>query len=431
MRKKKPQKVPYYRIAPSLIPFGDPKWKCRYGSEGCMPLVTSQTLSLARLAPGEAPPPPPPEPTPAQREAQRLAQARQKQLAAQAARQEKEKAKADKTPEEAPIGEEAENLKPFDLQDIPGAMEKMKWPTSAKFARRWFSSPAYIIPGDDTNVGRPMDDTTITLDWALKFGRVRDKYDELLAKRVYDGKKEISDIQKTIKKHIKEIFAHDRHVRGFSTAPFLVDLQQFHNDWKFQSILLSTRDTATAGIVLNDLSGSLGGFFIRAAVGNVLVTSSKYYTYNNADNTKTWCMEPKVHLTHVYVYLHDTYEFNAKPDDRKSQYLGHWNKTGMIVTNMGVISDFERVWLQKFSVHFDKSPAYLNTSGTEYPVDIGGKRHKEEDVFWPVFNSDYNEWRKKHKHGGDFVIFSKPKLVKLKRPIEFTMEKLCAPPEKM
>ncbi|MDR1229065.1 MAG: DUF6402 family protein, partial [Azoarcus sp.] len=44
------------------------------------------------------------------------------------------------------------------------------------------------------------------------------------------------------------------------------------------------------------------------------------------------------------------------------------------------------------------------------------KRHKEEDVFWPVFNSDYNEWRKKHNHGGDFVIFSKPKLVKLKRP---------------
>jgi hypothetical protein len=59
------------------------------------------------------------------------------------------------------------------------------------------------------------------------------------------------------------------------------------------------------------------------------------------------------------------------------------------------------------------------------------RKFVEKDVYWPVYNRSYNEWREKHNRGGDFMIYSKPQLYKLKKPIIIKMETICRPSEPM
>jgi len=276
--RKKPKRVPYYRIIPSFLPLGNSKWRCYRGYAGCVPLITRQTVSYERLAPGEAPPPPPPKPTPEQLKAQQLEEARQKRAAAQQDKGKAEAAPKDKAPEEAPIGEEVEKLPPFDIQDIPGAMKKMGWPVSAKFLERWFFSPAYVIPEGDRDTGHPMDNTTITLDWAFKFGQIRSLYNKLIFKDIYKEKGLLTAYLK-IKNYVEEAFVRDRSASDFSTAFFLRDLQRFHKDWQFQHISVKAYNTNTLYLIPTDMTGSVGSCALYAAIGNVTVASSRYYIY--------------------------------------------------------------------------------------------------------------------------------------------------------
>lgn len=78
----KVRRVPYYRIEPSV--FRGRVWKEHLGTKGAVPINTLQTISYARLAPGETPPPPPPKPTAEQLKAQQAEAAHQKSLAEQA-----------------------------------------------------------------------------------------------------------------------------------------------------------------------------------------------------------------------------------------------------------------------------------------------------------------------------------------------------------
>ena len=58
-------------------------------------------------------------------------------------------------------------------------------------------------------------------------------------------------------------------------------------------------------------------------------------------------------------------------------------------------------------------------------------KFREQDVYFPIYNKSYNKWREKHNCGGDFMIYSKPKYMKLKKPIKFSLETLCRQPEKL
>ncbi|WP_241020715.1 DUF6402 family protein [Burkholderia sp. Ac-20344] len=52
----------------------------------------------------------------------------------------------------------------------------MGWPISAKLAREWLASPRHIY-NNDLNAVQPLDDTTVSLGWALKFRDASDAYD--------------------------------------------------------------------------------------------------------------------------------------------------------------------------------------------------------------------------------------------------------------
>lgn len=435
----KPRKVPYYKMESSFIPFTQVKWKEYFGSGGCVPLNTQKTVSMDRLLPGVAPPPKPPKPTREQVKAQKAEEEQQKLLAKQ---QSKDKPK-EKAPE--PVDEECENPPVFDMLDIPDAMEKIKWPVSAKLARKWFNGEKHIYNDKPTSI-QSIDDSTVTLDWALKFGSVKRKFNELLAEAVHAEKAVGEAKQKVIKKIHEAFFNQNSTSLGFDTAPFIGDPRQFHIDWQFQHAKISTWNTLTAGLASTDLTGSLGDFAICAAIGKVIVYGDKYFKYDGVQGTKTYCLDPHVQITHVYVYIKDNYSFNDEKGSRKSQYLGHWNKSGFIVTAGGFISDLvddrkiSEEW--RIPIHSDlgNSPkdsinwVYLTSNELPKPVDIRRgmfRKFMEQDVYFPIYNKSYREWRERHNRGGDFMIYSKPKYMKLKKPIEFNLETLCRHPEKI
>ena len=332
---EKPKKIPYYQIESSAIPFAGQKWKGYMGSEGCMPLNTQKTVSMDRLAPGEPAPPPKPKPTAEQRKAQQAEETRRKWLAQQAKKQPQPTDKPQEKPP-APDAEECENPPVFDMLDIPDTMEKMKWPVSAKIARKWFYGSKHIFDGKPDSV-QPIDDSTVTLDWVLKFGSLKEKFHALLAKGIY-SEDPIIEAKKTVSKKAKEIFSKGNSMDlSFNTTPFLGDLRQFHIDWHFQHAPITDTDTMSSRLTLNDLTSSLANFAIYVAIGNVVVSGDKYFKYDGKAGTKTYCLDPKVQITHVYVYIKDNYSFIDKKGSKKSQYLGHWNKAGAIVTNGGII----------------------------------------------------------------------------------------------
>ena len=67
---------------------------------------------------------------------------------------------------------------------------------------------------------------------------------------------------------------------------------------------------------------------------------------------------------------------------------------------------------------------YWNDELERYPVDIG-RSLAEKDVYYPVRNRDYRNWRKAKGRGGDFLIMTVPKLIKLDQPIVLDMEEVC------
>ncbi|MCP3018740.1 DUF6402 family protein [Cupriavidus basilensis] len=46
----------------------------------------------------------------------------------------------------------------------------------------------------------------------------------------------------------------------------------------------------------------------------------------------------------------------------------------------------------------------------------------EGTVFYPVYNKDFRDWQEQYRQGGDMLLFSDRKVVKLTTPIEVPFE---------
>lgn len=215
------------------------------------------------------------------------------------------------------------------------------------------------------------------------------------------------------------------------------DERQFHIDWQFQFQDIPTSATLD-GLALTDLTAALGNFNLYAAVGRVDVTAERYFQYDKEKQTKAYCVDPVATITHIYVYVKDNYSFNDKGDGN-SQYLGHWNKKDMILSYRAAVSDLidgKKVHTQMGSSEITETTinwAYVPGDPINKPVDKrpGFGKLLEKNVYYPVYNSSYNQWREKHNRGGDFMIYSKPQLLKLKNPITIKLDTICRVPEPM
>ncbi|WP_198388685.1 DUF6402 family protein [Burkholderia ubonensis] len=394
------KKIPYYKPQKGLLGAELKEYK---GSQGCIPLDTQKSVSIDRLAPGEKPPPPPPPPPKPAAKAPEAPKPTPQPKA--------EPSKAKEPPEQLEA-EVCENPPPFDLQDVPIAMDNLGWKVSAKLARRWFAGPEHIY-NDNTKSIQPIDIDSVTLDWALKFGSVRRKYEKLLAEDIYRDAAIVEARTKILAK-VQKMFSEDRGANlNINTTQFLPDILHFHIDWQFQLASIGNWDTLE-NLTPTDLTGALANFNIYAAIGNLEITGEKYYRYEKTSNF--YCQNAVANITHVYAYVKDNYSFNG------TQYLGHWNKRGVIIAPGPVISGAASSSPKR------DTDADIWVKSINKPVDtrksLFGK-FSEPDVFYPVYNSDYNRWRAKHHRGEDFMIYSKPVYLKLKKPIEIKLGEIC------
>ncbi|HGO6128888.1 TPA: DUF6402 family protein [Burkholderia cepacia] len=408
------RKVPYYQMEPGLL-YSGKHWKCYSGVVGCVPIDTQQKISFARLAPNVPPPPPAPP-----------------------------KASAPAAPNKAPVpapakppakpqpsdklqdAEQADKLPEFDLQDIPKAMDKMGWPIAAKLAREWFASPSHAY-NDDLNSAQPFDDTTVTIEWVLKFRGASERFNQLVRQAIYTPNAARA-ARKVLAPVIDKSFsAGQLNAAGIviETAPFLKDPLQFHIGWGFQYQPVSSIDTLD-GASMTDLTGALANFNFYAAIGKATVTGERYYKYEGKD--KIFCLEPVAQITHVYVYVKDSYSFNDDSSS-KSQYLGHWNKNGMVLSYVATVNDFFKSSNLNVGNSTIEEWRYL-PEGEEVnkPIDKRTsffRKFLAKDVYWPVHNKTYRDWRSAHNRGGDFMVYTKPKLIKLDKPIILKIDTIC------
>jgi hypothetical protein len=437
------RKLPYYQLELSSVPFKGNILRFRRAERGCVPLDSPSGISFDRSPPGAKKPSSiaiTPDVHPKKTSTADLEGRPQKH--GHQVDDERPAKRPDTSTSPKPMVETCENPPVFDLQDIPDVMERMQWPIAAALARSWFGREKHIYNNDAASV-QPIDDTTITLDWALRFGRVRQRYEQLLSKDIY-SQSSLKVLRNKIGRHLREVFSHGAGANlSFNTGTQTNDLRQFASDWQFQFRPISIEDT-TDRAAMTDLTGALANFQILAAVGNVAVHGERYHRYDNLKRTKTFCLDARAEITHVFVYIKDNYSFNDASLGGKSQYLGHWNKTGVIVTLGAMFSDrmggtFLGMDLQpdlggaiedRSSLH----APYLTEHGLELLVDTRRgwfRRLRDRDIYFPVFNKTYNEWRELHQQGGDFMVYSKPKYLKLKQPIKIELETLCRAPEPM
>jgi hypothetical protein len=335
------------------------------------------------------------------------------------------KAANEQAKDEQPV-EKCKAPPPFDMLDLPDAMDKMGFVVGAKLSRWWFngrkhqlsSDPAYVYPPD------MVDTKTVTLDFVLKYKKVREKYDEFINKQIYsDG------AVRTLKEKVYELLGKRFIDEGVARSGNLDaisysggDIQMLHKGFQFQSVEVSSFDTLY-GRFLTDLTASLANFRLIAAIANARVYTEKYYNYPRAASA-LYCCKSHVEVTHVYVYARDSYSFADIKDQKASQYLGHWNRTGVILVLEALAAD--RANRYGIDIEWGSVPAEPMLG----PVDtLQGwfRKLRKQDVYYSVHNRDYSIWREKFSRGGDFLIFTKPVRIKLPRPIKFTTEETCKP----
>ena len=304
-----------------------------------------------------------------------------------------------KTPKPAPVAKKAgaQAAPTFDIQEIPGAMRKLWMPVSATLMERWFAGRLNYSPTDDderehiNQDGKPYppdmyDTTTIKLDWVLKYERAKVQYDALQDHAHLMSPKALN----VLGKRLAPFRVHDAQIDALKLCR--VDIKQLHKHFQFQltSIESSFGQKLRAFInqhidnngVPDDLTGALGSFNFCAAIGDA-------HFNRDADRAT---------ITSIIIYIKDNYTFTDKKDE-PSQYLGHWNRNSVAI------------------VPATSGAAIGGIPWIDYPIAVGDMRVRDS-VYYPVRNSSFRRWQQHHQRGGDFVIFSDYRCIRLRQPIE-------------
>jgi hypothetical protein len=292
------------------------------------------------------------------------------------------------------------HVKPFDIQEIPAAMDKLGWKFAARLMRKWFSGELNYVTDDESDkkhinqLGQPfpqsmIDTNMIKMDWILSFPRARRKFEDLLSLAFIQS----DHAHKELRKILERCLAADCKYRVDGWEAAGRDIQQLHQQFQFQNIgvdtsmwdkavLLGRTNTSAVGVP-DDLAGALGSFGLYAALGHA---KFEWVTTKRV----------KVTVTHIIVYMKDAYSFYDRSSITGSQYLGHWNRGGVLLVPAKPDDPLAKVndWFK-------------------YPVATNWP-WKNSNVYYPIQNKDFREWQQKHRQGGDILLFSDPKTVQLK-----------------
>lgn len=261
----------------------------------------------------------------------------------------------------------AQCFKNLNLVEIPRVMREKKLIKGAELMEHWFLRKPFSMPsawkiGEDapdprTIPAEHINDTIITMQWALDFPRALGAYNELRS-AVYGTLKQSSLEASQIElfKNLKRDGKFTNKVEQFGFGGGRVLHKTAHINTRTVGLNFSEKLTDP----LDDMYCALGAFGIHVAgAGTVTPLDPKNKTGTH-----------QVNITKLGFYIKDTYDFNA------NQPLGYW-------TNEGVTKS-----------------AGPGSSTVE--------------------NKSFRDWRARFAHGGDFVVFSNVRWEGVPRPIIWT-----------
>jgi len=316
---------------------------------------------------------------------------------------------------------------PFDLLDIPESMRAMGWPKAAKLARRWLHGREHIASADPTaRFDEDMIDTdTLSLSWVLGFNVAKWQYQKLLETAIYNdaAKKELKKSDGTLPNFMER----NRFFSGklFTWNYCKGDIEELHRQFHFQHIPVNTYDEMK-NMNMSELTAALGNFNLYAAIADAYISTKRFNRYDSATEVHL-CTRSTVTISHIYVYAKDSYSFTDDPMKHASQYLGHWSRHGMVISVLAFAAQFltdrpksTKDW--EWGNTPIESQVFVDDFGK--PIDIA-QGMQERNVYYPVRNRDYRQWRACHKRGGDFVVYTDLRRIKLTTPIVLQLEDVC------
>lgn len=419
------------------------EWRIFDGPQGCTPLaIDGFGLRMDRLPPPLPVSVPPPDPTmappshsehPAHVEASKGFKGWLEKAAARPA--------PPSTPEKGPVLVEAfkeikewvnasnandkPKAQPFDMLDIPQGMAAMGFSKGRILAERWFNGRAFVGPTNAEELNGAIypedmiDNKTIKTSWLLGFKDMKEKYDELEKILIYSPA-----ARKIAKKCLAGfIFDNPRFNGTLLTKQYCNgDIQELHHQFQFQRNMITDLDTLK-NLAPTDLTASLGSFSFLAAIASADIATKVYNRYISPSNT-LHCTQSTATITHIWIYAKDSYSF--QDDDNTSQYLGHWNKSGLIVLPAAAATAKIGNLLKNYTklgrkLSFEAGDADIVSIRPTLEI----RRLMETEIYTSIRNKNYIDWRKKHNRGGDFVIYSDLKKIELDEPISISLDEIC------
>lgn len=291
----------------------------------------------------------------------------------------------------------AQTVPPFDIQDIPGAMRKIGAPIGADLMDKWFAGALNYPPTSDderdginqNGVPYPpsmIDTTSVKIEWVLKFARAKKGLDCLMSQL------ETVAARREIAKALRP-YRNRQDIRPWLECRS--DIVRFHKEFQFQQAPVEgtlsqkltqyvTQSLFNEGVP-DDLTCALGSFNFYAAI------SYAYFDHKNKSAV----------VTHISAYVKDNFTFTDEKG-AASQYLGHWNRSHVAI------------------VAAHEAAALANIGWIDYAV-VQGNVYAKDAVLYPVKNSDFRAWQRKHNQGGDFIIYTDRITMKLDTPIRVAL----------
>ncbi|MBD2786228.1 hypothetical protein ID858_16275 [Xenorhabdus sp. DI] len=244
----------------------------------------------------------------------------------------------------------------FMLNELPDAMEMMGWEMAPKLMRHWFNTEPvfafkdaeektkYAVKMNSVDIPKEIiNDSIVKMAWAINYTQVRALIEEL--HYMWASPLGIKLLKKRLSK------SKDKRI-GYTDSAIELDTYAQVN----------AREIGSMTDTIDDYYGAIGKATIKLAVRGYVETR------NSKD----------VFVTElVGIYLKDSYDFVTK-----GEFLGVWHKNGV---------------LSKM-----KTLAYL----PRYDKGLWRELAGEFSGCVPIYNDDFRAWQRKHKKGGDFIVFS-------------------------
>ncbi|AVS75226.1 hypothetical protein SAMN04489708_1294 [Paracidovorax cattleyae] len=267
----------------------------------------------------------------------------------------------------------------FQLRDIPGVMRsKLGWPVAASLMERWFNGAPLALPLDVKRSAEGnrlsqlppalIDETIVTMAWALKFSRVKAAVAHLQAN--WASPAGIGLLKRRIVRELPQRIGQCWRFGNLNQpAKVLDDLSQVN--------FVGVGKTSDP---MDDFYGAMGESQLKLAVSGIVISSSGVTS---------------VEIDELGFYLRDAYDFNDS--SFISQPLGCWGFNGV---ECGIST--------RLSIEIEDTIADIN------PKDAANLKYY-------VKNSDFQKWRNKNNKGGDFMVVSDVHRVRLAIPQKFTI----------